>query len=128
MKKKQEEQSEEKKVDEQAEVKELIDSGVRTYFTKEINDQITEMGVKEMESSLKGFVTSREWIAMLKYVNMRTVFIDTQLRSANPTTDPHTISWAQGALAGICDIENYVIELNAPKPTVEEDDSNPAGV
>lgn len=95
-------------------------SNIRTYFTKEIHDQIVEMSTKEMESVMKDLITTRHWIALLKYTSMRTPLLDAQLRATNPTKDPHAISWAQGAMAGLCDIETYVIDLNAPAPVPEE--------
>lgn len=88
-------------------------SNVRAYFTQEIHEQMAGMTVKEMENVMKEMMGTRQWIALLKYTNMRTPLLDATLRSANPSTDPHKISWAQGAMAGLCDIEGYVIDLNA---------------
>ena len=99
-------------------------SNVRSYFTKEINDQISGMETKEMESVMKDFITTRYWIAMLKYTGMRTPLLDATLRSTDPVKDPSKISWAQGGLAGISDIEGYVIDLNNPKPKSEEEDES----
>jgi len=93
-------------------------SNVRSSFTKEINDQMIAMSTGEMESIMKGMISSREWIAILKYTSMRIPLLDVTLRSTNPHENPHIISWSQGAAAGLSDIENYVIDLNAPK--VEE--------
>ena len=87
-------------------------SSVRSYFTKEVNDRIAAMPVAQMESIMKGIMDSEEWIAILKYTSMRMPLLDSQLRSINPVLDPHKISWTQGAMAGLCDIEGYVIELN----------------
>jgi len=109
-------------------------SNVRSYFTKEINDLIVGMSTKEMESIMKDLITTRHWIAILKYTSMRTPLLDSQLRTINPIKDPHTISWAQGAMAGLCDIENYVIDLSTPSPAPEEtnndqfSDGSPEGV
>ena len=99
-------------------------SNVRSYFTKEINEQITAMSPKEMESLMKEMIGTRQWIALLKYTSMRTPLLDSILRTVNPTEDPHKISWTQGAMAGVCDIETYVIDLNAPdvKPEEPEED------
>lgn len=97
-------------------------SNVRSYFTKEVNDMMQSMSLSEMESVMKGMIDTQQWIALLKYTALRTTYLDATLRGTNPTTDPHTISWAQGALAGLCDIEGYVIELNAPKPEVREEE------
>lgn len=97
-------------------------SNVRDYFTKEINDMMQSMSLPEMESVMKGMIDTQQWIAILKYTSLRTTYLDATLRGTNPTKDPHTISWAQGALAGLCDIEGYVIELNAPKPEAVAED------
>jgi len=99
---------------------EQLASKVHSYFTKEVNDQISEMSAKEMESLLKDFASTRHWIALLKYIEMRTPLLDATLRGSSPTKDPDKISWAQGAYAGLCDIETYVIELNSPQPEPEE--------
>ena len=89
-------------------------SNVRQYFTKDVLSQIGDMSVKDMELTLKGMINSREWIAMLKYNSMRTPILDSMLMTESPTKNPDKISWAQGCKAGICDLENYVIDLNAP--------------
>lgn len=103
-------------------------SNVRSFFTKEINDQISEMTPKEMENSLKDLVGTRQFIAILKYTGLRSLFLDAQLRTVNPTENPHLISWSQGCMAGVCDIENYVIEISAPKAAPEEpEEDQPAG-
>jgi hypothetical protein len=98
-------------------------SSVRSYFTPEINNQIVEMSLKEMEVILKEMISSRQWVAILKYVNTRSILLESQLRTTNPTADPHSISWAQGAMAGIYDLENYIIDINAEKPSSEEDEN-----
>lgn len=95
-------------------------SNVRSFFTKEISDQIAEMGAKEMESVLKQLIGSQEFIAILKYSSLRTPLLDATLRSTDPLKEASKISWAQGALAGLSDLETYIIELNAPKPEPEE--------
>lgn len=103
-------------------------SNVRTYFTKEINDQIQGMSTKEMESVMKDLISTRHWIALLKYTSMRTPLLDATLRGTDPVKEPAKISWAQGAMAGLCDIEGYVIDLNTPAPVSQEeaaDDENP---
>ena len=102
-------------------------SNVRSYFTKEIMDQIAEMDTKEMESVMKELITTRYWIAMLKYAGMRTPLLDASLRSTDPLKDASKISWSQGALAGLSDIEGYVIELNNPTPKSESEEEESSG-
>ena len=94
-------------------------TNVRSYFTKEINEKIAEMSTKQMEAVMKEMATTPYWIAILKYVRMRMPFLDATLRGTDPSKDPSKISWAQGAMAGICDIESYVIDLNSPAPIEE---------
>lgn len=97
-------------------------SNVMSYFTKEINDRVFEMSIKEMESLMKEIVTTRYWLAMLKYSGVRNIALDSMLRVTNPYKDPFTISWAQGSMAGIHDLETYIIDLNTPKPDQKKDD------
>jgi len=112
-----------KKIDEPKQAEQAV-SNVRSYFTKEVVDKMSEMSAKEMESTLKAMVSSREWIALLKYTSMRTPLLDATLRSTNPSENSHIISWSQGAMAGLCDMENYIIDLNSSKQVVEEENTN----
>lgn len=112
------------KKDSAPKVPEQNPSNVRSYFTKEVNDMISEMSPKEMESLMKEIINTRYWIALLKYTGMRTPLLDSALRTTDPMKDPSKISWSQGALAGICDIETYVIDLNAPPKATEEKEEN----
>lgn len=112
---------------------EALVSNVRAYFTKEVNDRMAAMSTKEMENTMKDLINTPHWIALLKYTSMRTPLLDATLRGTDPTKDPAKISWAQGAMAGICDIETYVIDLNAPAPVQQEAEegepqSRPEGV
>jgi len=107
-------------------------ANVRSYFTKEINDRIQAMSMKEMEAILKDMPTTTYWIALLKYSGVRSPMLDSTLRTTDPIKDPSKISWAQGALAGLCDLETYIIDLNEPKfEGVSEDntaDNHPEGI
>lgn len=111
-----------KKIEEAPKTPDQPSSSVNQYFTKEINDQVNEMTVPEMESVMKDLISTRHWIAMLKYRGMRMPLLDATMRGTDPVKEPSKISWAQGAMAGLCDIESYVIDLNAPsvEPTTEE--------
>lgn len=120
-----------KEIKEEIKTPEQPVSNIRSYFTKEINDQISEMSLNEMESLMKEMITTRGWIALLKYTSMRTPILDATLRSADPIKEPSKISWAQGCMAGICDIESYVIDLNAPKKEQKPEENtngNPEGI
>jgi len=118
----------------QKETVEKTTTNVRSYFTKEINERITEMSTKEMESILRELIDTEAWIAILKYTGMRTPLLDATMRGTDPVAEPSKISWAQGAMAGLSDLETYVIDLNStPKadnpPQEDEDpDIRPEGI
>lgn len=99
-------------------------SNINRYFTKEVLAQMAEMSAKEMENVLKEMIDTRQFIAMTKYTSMRTPLLDMTLRGTNPVIEPHKISWAQGAMAGLNDLESYIIDLNAPKPPEEQEESS----
>lgn len=101
---------------------EQLAKNVNSYFDSEINERITSMSLKEMENLMKDFVALPHWIAILKYRELRSQLLDATLRSTDPVKEPSKISWAQGALAGLCDVETYVIDLNAPR-SIPEDES-----
>ena len=107
-------------------------SNVRSYFTKEISERIQAMSLKEMEAILTDMPTTTYWIALLKYSTVRSPLLDSVLRTTDPVKDPSKISWHQGALAGLCDLETYIIDLNQPEPSPEEvdntADNHPEGI
>ena len=98
-------------------------TNIRNYFTKEVNEKMAEVSFKQMENLMKEMIDTPYWIALLKYTNMRMSMLDSLLRTTNPVKNPHQISWTQGAMAGLCDIEGCVIELNAQKEGEEENKS-----
>lgn len=102
-------------------------SNVRTYFTKEINDQIAEMDLKRMESILKDLPDSPYWIAILKYTQARMPMLDAQLRITDPYKEPYKVVFAQGCMAGICDLETYIIDLISPNPSDTQTPESGAG-
>lgn len=95
-------------------------SNVRAFFTKEITEHMVNMSLKEMESVLKDMVGSRQFIAILKYSSLRMPILDATLRGTDPIKDPSRISWGQGCMAGLDDLQTYIIDLNAPKPVMDE--------
>ena len=98
-------------------------TNVRSYFTKELDEKVAVMTEKEMEGLMKEIETTDYWVALLRYRSSRMPILDAMLRGTNPHIDPHQISWAQGCMAGMCEIENEVIRLNAPTPVEEKQGS-----
>ena len=64
------------KKDREAHTAEDIASSVNDYFDDDVNSRIEEMTTKEMESILRDFINSREWIAFLKYNSLRRPLLD----------------------------------------------------
>lgn len=112
---------EDKKTIEEQEGMKTVEN-VKAYFTPEINTLIRDLSVREMQTTMKDIVNSPYWIALLKYTSLRTPNIDSILRTTNASKDPGMISWAQGCLAGLSDIEQYVIDLNAPTAAVNNEE------
>lgn len=100
-------------------------SNVRNYFTPEVNQQIGEMSMKQMESILRDLPNSQYWIAILKYTQARMPMLDAQLRMTDPYREPYKMTFAQGCMAGLCDLETFVIDLNTPEPA--QANENPGG-
>lgn len=96
---------------------EQLATNVRSYYTKDILAQMSEMTTKQMENLLKDLPSTPHWIAILKYSSMRTPLLDATLRGTDPVKEPSKMSWAQGAMAGLCDLETYVIDLSSPTPS-----------
>lgn len=84
----------------------------RNYFTKEINEGISEMSHKQMFGLLKSLPESEMWIAILKYNQERLYVSQNALFSLDPFKDPTSIAKYQGVMLGISDLQNAVITLN----------------
>ena len=104
-------------------------SNVKSYFTAELNEKVSAMSLKEMETTLKGMVTGREWIAILKYSGVRMGVLENKLKITRPVDAEgiYALSWTQGAMAGLCDLENYVIDLNSPVTGEDDEKGATAG-
>lgn len=100
------------------EVKQPIQN-VREYFTPDINAAIGSMSIKEMLSILKELPGSMFWIAILKYNQERLGVTQSALFSGDPGKDPTGMARQQGIMLGISDLQNVVIQLNAPQEVDE---------
>lgn len=103
---------------------------IKAYYTPEINEAISGMSMAQMRMMLKELAGMPHWIAVLKYSSARMPFLDSILRSTNPMVDPFKIAWSQGAMAGVCDLENFVVdELLTPNtPEARDADVPAAGI
>lgn len=84
---------------------------IRSYFTKEINEQIADMDNAEMMQLLKELSDTRFWIAILKYNQARMALSQQSLYSGDPFKDPTSMARNQGILLGLSDLPNGIIQL-----------------
>lgn len=81
---------------------------------------VEEMDQDEMFGVLKNIISSRVWIAILKYQHARRSMAADSLLTMDPVQNPSAISKTQGILAGLSDLEELVTRLNEPTQESEE--------
>lgn len=116
-----EEPAEEKKVAPQEQLQQAAAQAIQSYFTKEINDAVHEMTNDRMFSLLRELEQSEYWHAILRYNNLRLLSAQSALNTLDPVTYPSAISKQQGAMMGVCDLQNAIITMvEAEKAAREE--------
>lgn len=83
-------------------------------------DAIESMPQDEMFGVLKDLISTRAWVAILKYQQARRSMAADSLLSMDPVQNPSAISKTQGILAGLSDLEDLVFRLNEPEKKDEE--------
>lgn len=91
----------------------IPNTNVQGYFTQEINNAMAEMSEEEMLKTLATIEGTRQWIAILKYNQIRLRHSQAGILSADPFKDPSGIARNQGVMLGISDLQNAVIILKA---------------
>lgn len=83
----------------------------RSYFTKDVNEAIASMSEEEMLRELATLESTRAWIAILKYNQVRLQHSQTAVLSGDPFREPTNMARNQGVMLGLCDLQNAVILL-----------------
>lgn len=97
---------------------------IQEYFTKEVNNRISEMTNERMFTLLRQLEQSEFWYAILRYNNLRLLTAQSALNSLDPVTSPSAISRTQGSAIGLCDLQNAVIQLvEMEKDAIKEKES-----
>lgn len=89
-------------------------------FNGQFIDAITAMEHDEMMQLLKSLSGTKNWIAIVKYLQMRRAVATGGICTMDPVTNPTAIARAQGALSGLSDLEEIVYRLNNPASDEDE--------
>ena len=86
---------------------------VQSYFTKEVNETIQELTNDRMFALLRQLEQSEYWWAILRYNNLRLLNSQSALNTLDPVVNPSAMSRQQGAMMGLCDLQNAIITMIA---------------
>lgn len=86
---------------------------VQSYFTREVNEIIQELTNDKMFALLRQLEQSEYWWAILRYNNLRLLNSQSALNTLDPVVNPSAMSRQQGAMMGLCDLQNAIITMVA---------------
>lgn len=81
------------------------------YFTKDIQDSISEMTNDQMNAILLDLESTSYWTAILKYLQGRMIIAQNGLLTIDPIAKATEICRAQGIMMGQSDLQSMVILL-----------------
>lgn len=109
-KKKAKEEKKEEEVD-SGQIQQAAAQVVQKYFTKDVNEAIQRMSNDEMFTLLRQVEATPYWTAILRYNNLRMLSAQSALNTLDPVTNPTAIGRQQGAMMGLCDLQNAIITM-----------------
>lgn len=86
-------------------------NSVQNYYDSGKNEEIRNMRDEDMYRILTNLEQSEYWVAILKYINKRTLFAQNAICTIDPHNAPGAISKYQGAMIGLADLPTAVIQL-----------------
>lgn len=84
---------------------------IGNYFTSTRSAQINALTNEEMYNLLHELESTDYWIAILKYGQQRSLVAQSAINVLDPHKDPTGIARNQGAMIGIVDLQNGIIQL-----------------
>lgn len=81
------------------------------YFNGGRNDEVMSLKQDEMYRLLHDLEETPYWIAILKYVQQRLLVAQSSINTIDPIRDATGIARNQGAMIGLVDLQNAVIQL-----------------
>jgi len=93
-----------------------------TYFDDEILTRIKELSNEDMEKALFELESTHYWVAILKYIEERTILAQHALNTIDFFKEPTMGARHQGLISGLIDLQEGVIKLKqASKKKVAKD-------
>lgn len=83
----------------------------KKYYTQDTLNRIAAMTDNEMRNALSDAIDSPMWIALLKYVNLRSNTLLYTMRAADPIKDPVRIARTQGGITGMEDVADAMYQI-----------------
>lgn len=105
------EEVKEKEVPTPEQMQQSAAQAIQSYFTREINEEVRDMTNDVMFMKLRNLEQSEFWIAILRYNNLRLLNAQSALNTIDPVTYPSAISKQQGAMMGLVDLQNAIIQM-----------------
>lgn len=97
------------------------------YFSAGRNEEVAALDQEQMYTLLRQLEQTPYWIAVLKYTQQRLLVAQSSMNVIDPFKDATGIARNQGAMIGLVDLQNGVIQLvdeynkeNAVKPAASE--------
>lgn len=94
---------------------------IMKYFTAEINAAVSDMSLDQMTALLRELEQSSFWIAILKYNNLRLLAAQSVVNSLDANAQATGISRAQGNMAGVVDLQNFIIQMVESEKQAQRD-------
>lgn len=93
------------------------------YFNAGRNEEVASLKQDQMYHLLTELEGTPYWIAILKYVQQRLLIAQSTINVLDPVKDPTGIARNQGAMIGLVDIQNAVIQLIEEKKSKGKEES-----
>lgn len=101
------------------------DNKMPVYFTKEVEDRVRNLNDEEMFKLLFQLEQSEYWVAIMRYIQVRSSYTQSAILAADPVKEPTAIARNQGIMMGLADLQNAVVMLWQEKK--KEDQAAEAG-
>lgn len=90
-----------------------VDQGqiISDYFNGGRNEEVAALPKEDMYRLLRELEQSIYWVPILKYTQQRLLVAQSAIHVIDPVKDPTGISRNQGAMIGLVDLQNGVIQL-----------------
>lgn len=82
-----------------------------SYFNEDLQTRIREMTEDQQNALLLDLEGMPHWIAILKYLQARTLWAQSGLATTDAVKDAGRISQLQGILLGLADLQSAVIAI-----------------